>query len=96
MANVEKAENVILGGGRDRQACRPAVRHRPQQIHRAGLLRRANSSSSTETDLTHEMQRAVVCNRLPPRRTASVIEYWNTQCARRRSCLSYLCGRSDG
>jgi len=57
----------------------------------------SNSSSfSTETELTHEMQQAVVCRRLPPLRSASVVEYWNTQCARRRSCLSYLRGRSDG
>src|SRR5258707_14895628 len=47
-------------------------------------------------ELTHEMQEAVVCRRLRPVRSASVVEYWNTQCARRRSCLSYLRGRSDG
>ena len=33
---------------------------------------------------------------LPPLRSASVVEYWNTQCARRRSCISYLRGCSDG
>src|SRR5262245_50774152 len=42
------------------------------------------------------MQQAVVCRRLPPLRSAPVVEYWNTQCARRRSCLSYLRGRPDG
>src|SRR5215470_2166684 len=55
-----------------------------------------SSSFSTETELTHGMQQAVVCRRLPPLRSASIVEYWTTQCARRRSCLSYLRGRSDG
>src|SRR6476620_3614887 len=41
------------------------------------------------------MQQAVVCHHLPPLRSASVAEYWNTQCARRRSRLSHLCCRSD-
>ncbi len=43
----------------------------------------------------HEMQQAGVCHRLPPLRSASAAEYWNTQCARRRFCLSHLRGRSD-
>src|SRR5215813_5777960 len=42
------------------------------------------------------MQQAVVCHGLPPLRRASVVEYWNTPCARCRSCLSYLRGHSDG
>jgi hypothetical protein len=54
-----------------------------------------SSSFSTEMELTHEMQQAVVCV-VPPLRSVSVVDYWNTQCARRRSCLSYLRGRSDG
>src|SRR5262249_28300845 len=52
-----------------------------------------------ETELTHDIQQAVVCCGHPSLRSASVVEYWNTQCARRargRSCLSYLRGRSDG
>src|ERR1700724_1568986 len=42
------------------------------------------------------MRQAVVCRRLPPLRSASVVEYWSTRCARRRSCPSSLRGRSDG
>src|SRR6476659_114902 len=41
------------------------------------------------------MLQAVVCRRLPALRSASVVEYWNTPCAQRRSCLSYLRGCSD-
>jgi hypothetical protein len=55
-----------------------------------------SSSFSTSRELSREMQQAVVCRRLPPLRSAFVVEHWNTQCARRRSCLSYLRGRSDG
>src|SRR5262249_17582107 len=51
---------------------------------------------STKRGLSHEMQQAVVCRRLSPPHGASVVEYWNTQCARRRSCFSCLRGRSDG
>jgi hypothetical protein len=46
--------------------------------------------------LSHEMQQVIVCRRLLPLRSVSVVEYRNTQCARRRSFLSYLGGRSDG
>jgi hypothetical protein len=70
---------------------------RPAEDRVRGKLDLNDSSSfSNERELTHEVQQAVVCRRLPPLRSASVVEYWNTQCARRRSCLSYLRGRSDG
>jgi hypothetical protein len=42
--------------------------------------------------LSYEMRQAIVCHRLPPLCSAYVVEYWNTQCARR---LSHLCGGSD-
>jgi hypothetical protein len=41
-------------------------------------------------------QVAVVCRRLTLFRNASVVECWNTQRARGRSSISYLCSRPDG
>jgi hypothetical protein len=45
--------------------------------------------------LSHEIYPAIVFRRLRTLRSASVIEYGNTQCARRRSRLSHLRGGSD-
>jgi len=42
----------------------------------------------------HEMQQSGVCHGLPPLRSASVFEYWNTQCARLASRT--FRSRSDG
>ena len=47
------------------------------------------------TELTHDMQQAVVCRRLLAICSASVVESWTARGARRRSCLSCLRGRSD-
>ncbi len=59
------------------------------------LRRYSKLAVFSHSGASHEMQQAVVCRRLPPLRSASVVGYWNTQCARRRSCLSQLRGRSD-
>jgi hypothetical protein len=47
-------------------------------------------------EVSHGMHQAIVCHRLRRLRGASVVEYRNTQCARRRSCLSHFRGRPDG
>src|SRR4029077_4660358 len=55
----------------------------------------SNSRLSAGTELTHDMQQAVVCRRLHRLCSVSVVECWTARGARRRPCLSCLRGRSD-